>query len=193
MSRNGEGSGQGGTRPGMRTMKRTGTAAVVALAAALAAPAVHAEPETVAASGPVSATPNKLAAVVGLASPWGELGISYQRRLRPSFALETGIGTGATGLQLVALPKWLFGSGGAHLYIEAGPSLTLENQVGAGLWATGEVGFESTFGNWTLGFGAGAGLLVAGEVKTPICFDECSTRGAGAWLPEIRLAIGRNF
>jgi len=169
-------------------------AAVATIAIVLGAPGAQAAPDAVLTASPVgTTTPNKLAVVLGLASPWGELGVSYQRQLRPSLALETGVGLGATGLQLAVLPKLLIGSGAARLYLEAGPSLTLNDQAGAGLWAAGEVGFESTFGNWTLGFGAGAGILAAGAVREPICFDACSNLQPGVWLPEIRLVVGRNF
>jgi len=187
-------------RQGIRSAKSRARAMVSlcatvvgAIAIMLVASSADAAPEVVATASPVATTPNKLALVLGLASPWGELGVSYQRKIRPSLALETGVGLGATGLQLAALPKLLLGSGAAHLYVEAGPSLTLNDQAGAGLWAAGEVGFESTFGSWTLGFGAGASILAAGAVREPICFDVCSDVHAGAWLPEIRLVVGRNF
>jgi hypothetical protein len=167
----------------------------MAAAAALAATSAQAAPEvTAAAAG--AATPaaqNKVALVLGLASPWGELGVSYQRKVAPSLAIETGLGIGGTGAQLAVLPKLLVGSGDARLFVEAGPSVTLSDRAGAGVWATGEIGFEASFSAWTLGFGAGAGLLVAGEVAAPICFDACSTVKPGVWLPEIRLTIGRTF
>ncbi len=141
-------------------------AAVASIAILLAGPRAHAQSEAVVA-GPAetTATPNKLALVLGLASPWGEIGFSYQRMLSPALALD----------------------------VEAGPSLTLADQSLAGLWAAGEVGFESSFGHWTLGFGAGAAILVAGQVREPICFDSCPTWQPGTWLPEVRLVVGRNF
>ncbi len=92
------------------------------------------------------------------------------------------------------LPKLLIGSGGTRLYLEAGPSLTIGDRAGgAGMWATGEIGFESSFGDWAFSLGGGAGILVAGAIQSPICFDACSTRPPGIWLPEIRSTIGRRF
>ena len=189
-------------RPAIRSAKsRAGAhlplfaAALATIAILLGAPGAHAAPDAVLTASPAgTTTPNKLAVVLGLGSPWGELGVSYQRQLRPSLALETGVGLGATGLQLAVLPKLLIGSGAARLYLEGGPSLTLSDEAGAGLWAAGEVGFESTFNSWTLGFGAGASILAAGEVRVPICFvGDCSNLQPGTWLPEIRLVVGRNF
>lgn len=173
-----------------------GTAAATALALVLGAGRAHAAPAAT-ATAPAAAIPaapnNKLALVLGLASPWGEMGLSYQRYVAPSFALETGVGIGATGGQLVVLPKLLLGSGNARFYVEGGPSVTLTDKSGAGVWASGEIGFESSFGGFVLGFGAGAGILVAGEVPFPICIDECSTMKPGTWMPEIRLTLGYAF
>jgi hypothetical protein len=171
-----------------------GMAAAAALAVVVVAPRAHAAPEATAAANVVPSTPNKLALVVGLASPWGELGVSYQRELTRSFVIETGVGVGPTGLQTMLLPKLLIGSGSTRLYLEGGPSLTIGDRAGGpGVWATGEIGFESSFGNWAFSMGGGAGILVAGTIQAPICFDACSTRPPGIWLPEIRLAIGRRF
>jgi hypothetical protein len=170
-----------------------GMAATMAMTLVLGARPAVAAPDATATAKGTPATPNKLALTVGLASPLGELGFSYQRLVAPSFALETGFGVGMTGVQVAALPKLLFGTGNARLFIEAGPSATFSDRTGPGLWAAAEVGFESSFGAWTLGFGGGAGILVAGEVPVPICIDSCSTLKAGTWLPEIRLTVGRNF
>jgi hypothetical protein len=167
-------------------------AAAAALGTTVEAPSAHADAADVVATRAPLGSPNKLSLVLGLASPWGEAGIAYQRKLSDSFALEGGLGTGLTGAQVVLLPKVLFGSGTSRLYLEAGPSLTFGDTAGLGLWATSEVGFESSFGKWTLGFGAGAGVLVAGGF-TGLCFDTCSISEPGKWMPEIRLTVGRNF
>ena len=177
-------------------MKRRGPSLVgaVAITAALAAGTARAEAPPAAAPRAAAAltSKHKLAFVMGLATPWGELGASYQRSFVPSVALETGFGLGATGAQLVLLPKLLLGSGGTRAYFAAGPSLTIGNAE-PGLWAAGEFGVDASFDAWVLTFGAGAGILVAGSVQTPICFDACSRWQPGRWLPDLRFSVGRAF
>jgi hypothetical protein len=158
-----------------------------------AAPAWAAAPEVVAAAAPAVENPHRLALVVGLGSPWGEVAITYQRRFGQTLALETGCGKGATGDQCAALPKLLFGSSAARFYVEAGPSLTLGDREPAGVWAAGEVGFEGSISQVTLGIGAGGSVLAAGTVEAPLCPDECATLGPGTVLPEVRLTAGFDF
>ena len=177
-----------------KSAKRPGRlflAACATLIAALASSVARAEEPPVAVTAPAPAPEprNKLALVAGLGSPWGELGAAYQRSLGESFAIETGVGYGLTGLQAALLPKLLIGSGKGRLYIQAGPSLTIGSNYG--VWAAGEIGGEFSLGRWALTFGAGAGVLVDGSVR--ICFFECNTMRPGHWLPETRLSFGRAF
>ena len=177
-----------------RRAKRPGRlflAACATLIAALASSVARAEepPVAVTAPAPAPAPRNKLALVAGLGSPWGALGAAYQRALGESFAIETGVGYGLTGVQAALLPKLLIGSGKGRLYIQAGPSLTIGSKYG--VWAAGEIGGEFSSGRWALTFGGGAGVLVDGSVR--ICFFECNTMRPGHWLPETRLSFGRAF
>jgi hypothetical protein len=127
--------------------------------------------------------------VAGLGSPWGALGVAYQRALGESFAIETGVGYGLTGAQVALLPKLLIGSGKGRFYIQAGPSLTIGS--GTGVWAAGEIGGEFSLGRWVLTFGAGAGVLVDGSVG--VCFLGCNTLTPWMVWPETRLSFGRAF
>jgi len=166
-------------------------AACATVIAALASSVARAQesPVAVTAPAPAPAPSNKLALVVGLGTPWGALGAAYQRALGESFAIETGVGYGLTGVQAALLPKLLIGSGKGRLYIQAGPSLTIGSKYG--VWAAGEIGGEFSLGRWALTFGAGAGVLVDGSVR--ICFFECNVMRPGHWLPETRLSFGRAF
>src|SRR4051812_12701567 len=112
--------------------------ALASLATLGAAARAWAAPEAAATAARAVENPNRLALVLGLGSPWGELGVTYQRRFGQTLALETGVGVGGTGVQVAALPKLLFGSGAARFYVEAGPSLTFGDREPAGLWAAGE-------------------------------------------------------
>ena len=177
-----------------KSAKRPGRlflAACATLIAALASSVARAEepPVAVTAPAPAPAPRNKLALVAGLGSSWGALGAAYQRSLGESFAIETGVGYGLTGVQAALLPKLLIGSGKGRLYIQAGPSLTIGSHYG--VWAAGEIGGEFSLGRWVLSFGAGAGVLVDGSVR--ICFFECNVMRPGHWLPETRLSFGRVF
>lgn len=152
---------------------------------------VDAAPEAVASAAPVAPAANRVGVVVGLASPWGEAGVSYQRALHPLFAFEIGVGAGLMGFHFVALPKVSLGSEAAHLFVDAGPSVTVKDAVGT--WIAGELGFESTSGPWTRSFSAGAIILAKGSLVAPICLDQCRMLGPGFWLPEIRVNVGYNF
>jgi hypothetical protein len=175
-----------------QVIARANILAMVLATLGAAAPA-RAAPEAADTAAPAVENPNRVALVLGLGTPWGELGLTYQRRVGQKLALEAGVGLGATGVQLAALPKLSFGSGRARFYIEAGPTLTLGGQESTGVWAAGEIGFEASLGRVTLGLGAGASVLAAGKVKSPICFDACSTVGPGVISPDIRLTVGFNF
>ncbi len=146
---------------------------------------------------PATAAPyprNRLALVLGIGSPFGEVGLSYQRQLAPSFAIEGGVGAGLTGTQFPLLAKTMTGGGQMHVYLEVGPSLSLRESKTA-LWAVAEVGLELSLGNWIVAFGAGATVIVAGSVPD-FCFGFCdtySTLDRGFWIPEIRLTLGRRF
>ena len=105
---------------------------------------------------PATAAPyprNRLALVLGIGSPFGEVGLSYQRQLAPSFAIEGGVGAGLTGTQFPLLAKTMTGGGQMHVYLEVGPSLSLRESKTA-LWAVAEVGLELSLGNWIVAFGA---------------------------------------
>jgi hypothetical protein len=165
-------------------------AACATVIAALASSLARAEAPPVAVTAP--APRNKLALVAGLGSPWGELGAAYQRALGESFAIETGVGYGATGIQAALLPKLLVGSGKGRFYIQAGPSLTIGSHIG--VWAAGEIGGEFSLGRWVLTFGAGAGVLVGGSARQPIDFSgPGSTLRPWFVMPETRLSFGRAF
>jgi hypothetical protein len=121
----------------------------------------------------------------------GELGAAYQRALGESFAIETGVGYGATGIQAALLPKLLVGSGKGRFYIQAGPSLTIGSHIG--VWAAGEIGGEFSLGRWVLTFGAGAGVLVGGSARNHRLQRPGSTLRPWFVMPETRLSFGRAF
>jgi hypothetical protein len=166
--------------------------AVASLTAALLGTVARAQSDPAAATiAAAPERPNRLGLVLGLGSPWGAIGVAYQRRLGETLAIEGGAGLGPTGFQAAALPKLLFGRR-TRFYVQGGPSLTA-SPSSTGLWADAELGFEVNPGNWTFGFGGGVGVLVAGSVQSPICFDACSTFGPGKLFPEIRFQLARNF
>ncbi len=177
-----------GEHHGRERAKRPGRlilAACATVIAALASSVARAEDPPVAVTAPVPAPAprNKLALVAGLATPWGELGAAYQRALGESFAIETGVGYGATGIQAALLPKLLVGSGKGRFYIQAGPSLTI-GPSSHGVWAAGEVGGEFSFGRWVLTCGGGAGVLVEGRSGNPSTSPaRAPPCGRGSWRP----------
>jgi hypothetical protein len=67
----------------------------------------------------------QVALEVGIASPIGSIGVTYQRELASRFVIEAGVGYGVTGMQLEAMPKVVLAHGTCRYLVSAGASLAL--------------------------------------------------------------------
>lgn len=138
---------------------------------------------------------------VGLASPIGEIGVSAQRWLFDTLALDLGVGYGYSGAQTSLMAKLAFGSLRQTFTLGVGPSLSWRVPVHPGetnlSWVNGELGYQHPVSeDWFFAASAGVAMGVAGKWKTACTpfLDNCQPQDiAGHPFPSIRVGVGRSF
>jgi hypothetical protein len=148
---------------------------------------------------------HRLQANVGVASPVGEIGLSYTHAPIPLVELEIGAGLGFSGFQFAVTPKLSFGGSRHRVLVGLGPSLSVDTSGTSrgdhvGYWVNGEVGYERrTQTGFSMlvaaGFTYGLGGNL-GEACTVDCGNDARIWDApiaGRLYPQARIAFGRWF
>jgi hypothetical protein len=176
---------------------------VMGFASGFIGPSAHAQSASVSAtsSTPVPApgpapTPdpainpgsNELRVDLGWASPVGELGVSYGRRVLPFLGLEAGIGEGFTGTQLSMLAKLRTTGDDFFGFLDGGASASIYKYDSStpaeyNYWLNVEAGMERVWpSGLALSLAVGTTTLLPGSDHIGydwLCIDECSAPGQG--------------
>lgn len=161
--------------------------------------------EDIAGAPVTSIGKNRLQANFGVASPVGEIGLSYTYAPVPSIELEFGAGLGFSGFQFAATPKLSFGSHRHRVLVGLGPSLSMDTSTTdrggyLGYWLNGEIGYERrTPAGFSMLVAAGFTYGLGGNLGER-CTVDCGNDArvwdapiAGRLYPQARIAFGRWF
>ena len=134
---------------------------------------------------------------LGLGSAVGLAGLTYTIAPIPWLRFEVGVGQGATGTQLSAMPKITLGSSHDRFVAGAGMSFASGQDAHGVTWRVPWVNVDAL--GYEHRFSSGLALALAGGITTPLArfhYDITElgdTVEPGAIFPQFRLGLGYWF